>query len=335
MNQNILPPFAALIGLDWGDKAHAIALQPADAATETSTLPHSAESVHQWLEQLEQRFGGRPVAVAVETDQGPLVYALLERPWITVYPIHPATSARHRKMFRPSGAADDLPDALTLLSLLQHFRQRLRPLLIDDESTRCLARLVEARRKAVDRRTLLLNQLVATLKSYFPQALELLGQELSTQLALDFLSKWPSLTNVQAAKPATLKSFYHRHNVRRPQLIQKRIDRVGSARLLTTDPAIIEVNIRIVRLLVAELRVLLEHIALTSLQMASRPLALLDKPDTLQGGPLPPPARTTSLSHRRTRPRIGLHHDHLNSKIMMRGSPQMSELGTHLVRCGV
>ena len=163
-------------------------------------------------------------------------------------------------MFRPSGAADDLPDALVLLSLLQHHRQRLRPLQLDDETTRTLARLVEARRKAVDRRTLLLNQLVSTLKNYFPQALELVGEDLCTDMALDFLSKWPRLIDVQAAKPATLKSFYHRHNVRRPQLIQKRLDRVRSARLLTRDPAVIEMSVRVVRLLVAELRVLVEHI---------------------------------------------------------------------------
>jgi len=110
------------------------------------------------------------VAIAIETDQGAVVYALLERPWITIYPIHPATSTRRRTMFRPSGAADDLPDALVLLSLLQHHRERLRPLQLDDETTRTLARLVEARRKAVDRRTLLLNQLVSTLKNH-PQKL--------------------------------------------------------------------------------------------------------------------------------------------------------------------
>src|SRR5437660_4936285 len=67
----------------------------------------------------------------------------------------------------------------------KHHRQRLRPLQLDDETTRTLAHLVEARRKAVDRRTLLLNQLVSTLKNYFPQALELVGEDLCTEMALD------------------------------------------------------------------------------------------------------------------------------------------------------
>jgi len=132
---NTCSDFAALIGLDWGWDSHAIALAPADGPAQTSTLKHSAESLHQWLDQLEKTYEGRAVAVAVEASKGAVVAALLERPWITVYPIHPATSTRQRSAFRPSGAKDDTPDALVLLFILQHHRDRLRPLQPDDEAT--------------------------------------------------------------------------------------------------------------------------------------------------------------------------------------------------------
>ncbi len=105
------------------------------------------------------------------------------------------------------------------------------------------------------------NQLLSTLRDYYPQALELAGENLAATLALDFLDKWPRLTDVQAAKDAALKSFYQRHNVRRPELIQSRIQRVRSARRLTGDAAVVEVAVRVVGLLVAELRVLQEHVA--------------------------------------------------------------------------
>jgi transposase len=137
----------------------------------------------------------------------------------------------------------------------------LRPLQPDTEATRTLARLVEARRKAVDRRTLLINQLKSTLKDYFPQSLQLVGEDLSAPLALDFLHKWPRLLDLKAAQTSTLKHFYHRHNVRRPESIQTRLDLIRSARLLTRDCAVVEVGVRVVRLLVAELRVLTDHIA--------------------------------------------------------------------------
>jgi transposase len=260
-DQNPETQFVALLGLDWGHQSHALALRTGDDCVETLTLEHSAENLQQWLDQLEQRCAGQPVAVAVEANKGAVVYALLERPWITIYPIHPATSARHRAAFRPSGAKDDTPDAMVLLSLLERHRDRLRPLVCEDEATRTLAGLVEARRKAVDRRTLLSNQLQSTLRDYFPQALELIGENLSAPMALDFLKKWPRLTDVQAAKDATIKSFYHRHNVRRPQLVADRVQCIRAARSLTRDAAVIEVSVRIVRLLTAELCLLQEHIA--------------------------------------------------------------------------
>jgi hypothetical protein len=95
--------FAALIGLDWGDTQHALAiLDCSSGKIQTSTLTHSAETVRTWLEELEQRFGSRPVAIALETNKGPLIHMFFDVPWLTVFPIHPATSARIRKAFAPS-----------------------------------------------------------------------------------------------------------------------------------------------------------------------------------------------------------------------------------------
>jgi hypothetical protein len=67
-----LPPgeCAALIGLDWGDKKHALALVArGSCAIETLELEHSAESLHGWLDQLKERFSGQHVAVAVEASK--------------------------------------------------------------------------------------------------------------------------------------------------------------------------------------------------------------------------------------------------------------------------
>lgn len=91
--------------------------------------------------------------------------------------------------------------------------------------------------------------------------MELIGDNPAAPLALDFLDKWPRLTDVQAAKSATVKNFYHRHNVRRPELIEQRLQRLRGARLLRRAAAVIEVAVRVVRLLVAERRVLAEHSA--------------------------------------------------------------------------
>ena len=260
-SKSVSCPFAALIGLDWGDRQHALALWEADAhTTESSTLLHSSESVRAWLGQLEQRFGGRPVALALETSKGPLVHLLREVPWLTLFPIHPATSVRMRKAFTPSGAKDDIPDAHVLLGLLRHHLERLRPLAVDDLATRMLAGLSEARRRLVDHRTELGNELRSLLKDYFPQALELVGEQLYSPIALDFLHRWPTLIQLKAARASAIKRFYHAHNVRRPEAVQQRLECIGQALALTTDQAVVYVSVRHLERLLEELRVVQKHV---------------------------------------------------------------------------
>jgi transposase len=255
-------PFAALLGLDWGDSEHALALLDcATGKTETSTLDHSPETVQAWLQTLEKRFGSRPVALALETSKGPLVHMFLDVPWLTIFPVHPATSTRIRKAFAPSGAKDDIPDALVLLELLIAHRDKLRSLQTDDAQTRRLAGLCEMRRKSVDQRTQISNELCSVLKGYFPQALELIGQKLYSPMALEFLGRWPDLISLKSARAATIKSFYHRHNVRRPQLIDQRLERIAQAKALTTDEVIVSMGQQRARHLIELLRTLQKHIA--------------------------------------------------------------------------
>ncbi len=255
------PAFAAWIGLDWGHETHAFALQAPSGAPEEGTLKHSAESLHTWLRELEKRFGARPVAVGLEAKRGAVIHALLEYPWLSVYPINPLTSARYRQAFTPSGASDDLPDARVLLELVRDHTAKLRPLEPQDPQTLKLSGLVEVRRDAVDRRTQVFNQLTSLLRSYYPQALELVG-DLDTDLAVDFLSRWPDLTSLQAAQPGVIKRFYYAHNLRRPELLEKRLQFIRQAVALTTEEARLSVAVLHLRCLLDQLRALRKHVAL-------------------------------------------------------------------------
>lgn len=263
-NSNMIEPmpFVALIGLDWGDKQHALAIQDCSSGkTESSTLAHSAETVHAWLKELEQRFESRPVAVALETSKGPLIHMFLEVPWLSVFPIHPATSARVRRAFSPSGAKDDIPDAHVLLELLIHHRAKLRPLLSEDAPTRRLAGLCELRRGSVNQRTYLTNQLGSTLKDYFPQLLELVGENLYSPMCLEFLKRWPDLISLKACRESTIKSFYHKHNVRSSEAVEQRLKVIRQAKALTTNHAIILVGTRRVARLIRLVAEIQKHIA--------------------------------------------------------------------------
>ena len=60
--------------------------------------------------------------------------------------------------------------------------------------------------------------------------------ELETQLATDFLQRWPTLQSVQREKVQTIRKFYYGHNCRRADLIEQRIEEIRAAQAKLADP---------------------------------------------------------------------------------------------------
>ena len=271
MEPTALMPLAASIGLDWGDQCHDIALQVTGTTTvETVRLVHNPAAIATWLRTLAQRFGGAPIGLAVETSRGPIVHALLEAPFLVLYPINPRSLCRLREVFSPNGAKDDMPDAELLLALLVQHRDKLRPWTPDATDTRTLRALVQHRRAVVALRTQLTNQLQAVLKAYFPQALQWAGAELSTPMACHFLVRWPTLAALQRARAATVRQFYTGHHCRRPERIAERLAAIAEAVPLTRDPAIIEPNALYAQLLARQLLALGPELARLEQTIAAR-----------------------------------------------------------------
>jgi transposase len=245
-NQENPNNYVAFIAIDWADRQHVFSLQVAGQSTkETGTLEQKPEVIGPWVAKLRERFGGQPVAIAVEQSRGALIHALLSYDFIVIYPLHPSTVAKFREAFKSSGAKNDPLDTDQILQILTKHRELLKPLNPDTEETRLLARLVEDRRKAVDLRTSHIQALSAALKEYFPQALELLNGNLASRLACDFLIKWPTFEAFQQAKPSTLKRFYYGHNIRSPELIEQVLSLATTAQALTTDKAIVQSGSRL------------------------------------------------------------------------------------------
>jgi hypothetical protein len=113
------PLFAAFVGIDWADQKHAWCLQVAGSRQrESGELEHKVETVEAWVAQLGQRFGERPIAIAVEQLKGALVYMLAKYECLHLYPVPSTMAASMRKALHPSGAKDDPRDADLLLDFL-------------------------------------------------------------------------------------------------------------------------------------------------------------------------------------------------------------------------
>ena len=253
--------FGAYIGLDWADRTHVISLRSADSnRVERCELAHKPEALAAWVSDLQQRFAGQRVALALEQSRGAVVHALMGYDFLVLYPVNPKTLAKYREAFSPSGAKDDPTDADLLLELVTLHRAKLRAWLPDDELTRTITLLVEYRRQLVEVQTGLSNRLTSLLKLYFPQALAWAG-ELATVQACDFLQRWPTLAKVQQATPVKLRQFYSAHGCRKAALIEQRLQEIKLAQPLTRDLAVITASVAMVQATASQLRLVREAIA--------------------------------------------------------------------------
>jgi transposase len=247
--------YAAFVGFDWADKKHDCCLVDASTGVkEFCVIKQTPHSLQEWACCLYKRFGGQKVAVSVEQSRGPLIFALMKYDFLALYPINPTTLAKYREAFSPSRAKDDPTDAEYAVELLIHHRQHLKVWRPDDDKTRTLQYLVEHRRRVVSDRTRISNRMTALLKLYFPQVLEWFD-DTRTELVCDFLTRWPTLNEVKKARVATLEKFFREHNSVRKGGNQQRISSIKGAVALTSDRAVIESSVVMIRALAAQMKV--------------------------------------------------------------------------------
>jgi len=255
--------FAALVGIDWADKKHDVCEMPIDTRHyQFSIISSKPQVLHEWANGLKKRYPNKQIAVACELKKGPLIYALSKYEHITLFPINPSTVAKYRKAFSNSGAKNDPSDALIQTEILTLHMDKLVPIVPESSEIRTLGQLVEYRRKLVQDRVNLSNKVTATLKNYYPQALDWF-KEKDTVIFCDFITQWPTLAEAKKARKLTLMKFFNRHNSRYPSVNEKRIEEIKTAYSLTDDPGVIEPNAIMVEVLIAQMKVLLigiEHL---------------------------------------------------------------------------
>jgi transposase len=218
-----LDQVSVIIGIDWADRTHLCCLLGKDGvARQTVPVGASAEDFGSWIDTVEQQCPDGKIAAAIERSEGAMVEMLLSRPRWVVVPINPVVLHRFRQAFAPSGAKNDPGDAALLAEIVRTHPERFDPLRPADELLTELSALVKERRHWVNTRTRLVEQLIAVLKKYYPQAMELMGETLGSPMTLAFLQHWPDLASARKAKWSTLDRFYRQHHSGRDDVLQRR-----------------------------------------------------------------------------------------------------------------
>lgn len=249
--------FAAFVGLDWADQKHDVSISGNQEDSPVhQVIDHTPEALNEWLTNLRLQFPEGQIALCLEQSKGPVIFHLLGYDFITLFPINPKSLARFREAFTSSGAKGDSTDAEFLRQVVAGYHNQLRPWTPDNEHTRTIAFLVEGRRKTINDRTRMTNRLRATLKMYYPQAIDLAGVSLFKTMALDFLRQWPQLCDIQRAKKKTIQTFYSTHNSRSTKRLKERLELISSALPITADQAVIKSCLLQVELLIGQIALL-------------------------------------------------------------------------------
>ena len=254
---DIQASYQATVGIDWADPKHSVFVHFSDGDSYGRKIDSRPKAIQQWLLELQAKCtAAGKVAIALEQRRGPLFYQLCSHlEWIDLYPVNPQSLASFRQTFFSSRAKDDPVDSQLLEELVRTHGDRLRPYQPQPISERKLDQYCRLRRGLLDLATQTELKLISTLKQYFPLVLDLFGAVgLKADIALSFLSRWPTLALLQKAQVNTIRSFFYAHNSRSQSLIEERLGQIKEAQNVTDDLALIEPFVLTTKCLVGQLR---------------------------------------------------------------------------------
>jgi len=232
--------YCAFIGIDWADKKHDICIMvQGTRKMDHRVIEHNPQKIDEWLQSLKKQFNGQRIAVGIEGSKGPLINLLVHYPFLTLFQINPLSLSQYRKSFRVSSAKDDVNDSQLICEMVAKHMDRLRVIKADDEPTRELKILSEQRRKIVQQRVGIVNQLKVHLKQYYPLALEVAGKELYSKMSCEFLLKFSTHEQLSFTSDRGLKMFYQKQGCH-SKTIDRKIQSIKEAKPLTVDNILTE-----------------------------------------------------------------------------------------------
>lgn len=219
-------------GLDWaGDHHDLVVVDRGGQVVLSRRFAHSAEG---WRELREALRAFPEIPVAVETSQG-IVIDQLVRAGPGVYPVNPKAAKRYRERKAPAGTKSDWLDAWAIADALRVDGHGWRPLRPEDPLTEELRLLCRDETALIEQRTLLVNQLQAALRDYYPAALEAFD-DWTVRGAWALLESFPNPVALAKAGRRRWEKFLHANKLWRPQTAQRRMEAFARAAELVANP---------------------------------------------------------------------------------------------------
>ena len=246
------------IGIDRSDQTIDIALLDSKGQLiKQDKVDSSPESLQLWVSSIREDLpDGSTAAICIEQPCKNLTSFFREFDFLLLYLINPSLLKNYLKSLSSTTAKDDKRDSLGLARMLFERHRELAPWKPSDTITEQLSELTTKRRQLVDMRADILRKLQQTLKDYYPQALQLVGRDLHTPLATDFLNKWPSLQTLQKSRPETIRKFYYLHRSSRAEVVDKRLQIIADAVPLCLAEHLLVVSTELILSFVKQLQTL-------------------------------------------------------------------------------
>jgi transposase len=184
------------LGDDWAEAHHDIELQDEHGRVLVRRrLPEGVGGLAQLhgliADHLDEVDEPEVVLVAIETDRGPWVQALIATGY-QVFAINPKQVARYRERHGTSGAKSDPGDAHVLAEIVRTDRAHHRQVAGDSEQAEVVKMLARTHQTMIWTRQRQANQLRSMLREFFPAALVAFGDDLAGRDALAVLAIAPT-----------------------------------------------------------------------------------------------------------------------------------------------
>ncbi|MFI6097719.1 IS110 family transposase [Lentzea sp. NPDC051213] len=214
------------VGDDWAEGHHDIEIMDTDGKKLCGTrLPEGVEGVQQLHALIANHADGGPeqVSVAIETDRGPWVTALVAAGY-RVFAVNPRQAARFRERFAMSGAKSDAADAHTLADMVRTDSHQLRQVAGDSELSEAIKLLARTHQTLIWDRQRQVARLRAQLRDFFPAALAAFGEDLAAGEVLNLLKRAPDPDSAAQLSRSEILAALKRAG--RKRLVDERAERI-------------------------------------------------------------------------------------------------------------